>query len=133
VYTVRGNDWTTWNRIMDNELRECNYTARWQSDLTDYYWTEVKPNPPGQDVLMILWLNITKDEWGYTIIRNSGVFMYTYTNNVGPAVPLPDGEKKVYRWHTGGTEIDIGVFNPKDEGDWNPNDIQFQINAFDEP
>jgi hypothetical protein len=99
----------------------CDKTDVWDDKW--YYWTL----PDNRNKYLLLsWKNLNSGEYGYVFIQNTPETWWYKTNSKG-FKEIPNGEQRKETWSTNGTKIDIDLKNPKNSGDWTPDDIWYSF------
>jgi hypothetical protein len=117
VYTNNDNQL---HRIASN-ISGCNGTHIWDDKW--YYWV-LPDNQP--KFLLVSWKNLTKGNFGYTLIHNTPTTWWYKTNDSGYK-SIANGQQKKLTWWVNGHRVDIDIKNPYNRNGWNANHIWYSF------
>ena len=115
------DDARTWQATAGAISTDCDWSALWDS--TWYY--QSMPSDQAR-TLLIAWKNVTTGDSDFLAIKYAPPH-FVVAGKDGELAQLNDGGRKVFRFKTGGTGVNVDVENVPDDAVWKTNEFKWRI------
>jgi hypothetical protein len=123
VYVVTSDKPADWDAMANATASTCDTTVKWDDQ---WYWYALPEDTIKN--LMLLWLNIDSNTYGYVIVRMSANFhLQVASNNNHELRRVPSDSTHGFSWRSNGYLIRIQVHNPPSRFPWRANDFWFRF------